>query len=236
MRRIIIPMVAFFCVLLVCGCSTPAPEVKIVRETVEVRVEVPVTVVVTSIVTAEPLPTYTPYPTYTPVPRPTEAPTAIAEEEPSVSEDVLRFDDILEEQDRGGVVIRVTGVTLAPIEMLLEDEETSDWFQEYADEGVQTVGALGIEVENLTDQIVSIYPDQGVVLVGNEQVDTDLWLSDDVGGDMNPGILKDGAVVFMLERSVPEDISTVRYQVDAAFDEDYDDISDAGYDFTLDLK
>ena len=246
MRRISILATLFSLLLVAVGCSGPEPEVKVIKETVEVvveaTVEVPVTVIVNRVLTAEPLPTYTPYPTYTPVAETKGASVSQADPESKGAETVLSIGDSPWELDRAGMVIRVTGVSLSPLEARLNDSAFAERVQEYLDigvlsiEGVVTVGSIAIQVENTTDQAVEVHPAQGWVAVGSEVVVPSLMLSDDVGGPFEPGVVKEGAVLFMIKRTAAADVKAIGYQILAPFDEDFNSLSDENYEFFLTLE
>lgn len=67
-------------------------------------------------------------------------------------------------------------------------------------DGVTAVGGFEISVTNTTDEKATVHPAQATVIVRDEQVDTNLWFSDDVGGEVFPGVKKEGAVIFGIER------------------------------------
>jgi len=188
---------------------------------------------------AEPLPTYTLYPTYTPYPtaaKPTEIPTPAAT--PTTEGGGALKYTVDYEQDRGGVIIRITMVSIAPIEAVLADKESGAYFKEYADEGIKTIGGMKLEVKNTTDKTVNVYPDQGKLVIGDEQIDLGhfMFYSDDVGGEILAGIAKEGVMVFGSKRSLPEDIHKMRYVVSAPIDEKWDNLSDEDYDFDIELE
>lgn len=176
--------------------------------------------------TATPYPTHTPYPTNTP-PGPTATPTVM----PGVVRQELSL-----EQDLGGVVMRVTFIGLASIESIEADPDLSDLVESMREDEQITLGMISISVKNSTDKVINIYPDQGTIACSDEQVDIDMWASDDVGGEYLPGIMKEGEVAFFLTRYPATEIRQLRYYVDAAHGEDYSDLSDEDYVFVLDIS
>lgn len=188
---------------------------------------------------AEPLPTYTLYPTYTPYPtaaKPTEIPTPAATPT-TEGGDALKY-TVNYEQDRGGVIIRVTAVSVAPIEAVLADKESGMFFKGYADEGVKTVGGIKVEVKNTTGKTVNVYPTQGTLAIGDEQINLSEYMlfSDNVGGEVLAGIAKEGVIVFGSKRSLPEEIKKIRFIVSSPSDDKYNRLADTDYDFNIDLK
>ena len=62
------------------------------------------------------------------------------------------------------------------------------------------------------DKIYTSYPDQATLVTSTgEQVEADLFLSDDLGGEIHEGVIKEGNVVFYLERGEAEKIEWVKF-------------------------
>ena len=95
--------------------------------------------------------------------------------------------------------------------------------------------AVGVKfkVENTSDKVLSTYPDQAVLITSTgEQIDMpDMWLSDNIGGDIHEGVIKEGDVIWYLERGHAEDIEWVKVEFDAS-----DDETDEYHTFTADIK
>lgn len=208
-------------------CPTcPAPVAQVVEQTVVVKETVVVEVTRVVEVQATPMPT-------------TPAVAADSDYPPGQ----LRHEGIDMQQERGGVTILVKDVIITPM-----TQEWAAWVEAHSrgnimaaslaqtalDSGAVALVNLSIEVNNTTGKTISIYPDQGTLVVGNEQVDADLWLSDSVGGDFMAGIMKEGGVVFLVMRTESDAISHVRYMVDAP-SENFDRLADTGYDFDIAL-
>ena len=57
---------------------------------------------------------------------------------------------------------------------------------------------VGVNVENIVANSVTFYPDQGSAVVGNMQLDANLFLTDgDVSGDIQSGVLKEGVIEYL---------------------------------------
>jgi hypothetical protein len=123
--------------------------------------------------------------------------------------------DVNIEQEVDGLKITVYRVAVAPLQLAYQGAKNATDQEKYAKEGVTTVGTLWVKVENKSDKEIIIFPNQGDVVVGNEQVRIDMFASDQVGGTMfgtvHPGVLVDGAAVFMLKRSSWSDVKTIKY-------------------------
>lgn len=79
-----------------------------------------------------------------------------------------------------------------------------------------------IEVVNDSENTNSIYPDQGIAVTDTgKQIDADLFLSDDVGGDFHGNVTKEGDVFFFFDGNA-EDVSNVRYIINSGSDENFE--------------
>jgi hypothetical protein len=200
-----------------------APPVEVTR-VVEVTREVQVEVTRIVEVTAEPEPTAT-----------TEAAAAV---EPDIvpAEIFTRTVDI--SQEEGGVIVAVNKFAIAPFESLgalfANDPVVaeSDYWKDMA-----IVVILDVSVTNGTDQTVNVYPNQGSVVVGNQQAEADIWVSEDVGGEIFAGVTQSGVVLFGLPK--PVDVTTleqIRYIVNAPTNAETWDSLGEDYNLVLPLQ
>ncbi|TVQ18448.1 MAG: hypothetical protein EA367_14805 [Leptolyngbya sp. DLM2.Bin15] len=77
-----------------------------------------------------------------------------------------------------------------------------------------TLVSIGMKVENTSPDTLSIYPDQGTIVVGQEQQQANLLFSAQVGGSFIGEVIKEGAVAFVIDTS-PEDVAAIKYVVSA---------------------
>lgn len=101
------------------------------------------------------------------------------------------------------------------------------------DEGEEVVSsAVGVKmkVENTTaDKTYNVYPDQATLVTSTgEQVEADLSISDHIGGEIHEGVIKEGNVIFYLERGKAEEIKWIKL----TWNNDY---SDPGGNYDKDL-
>jgi len=75
-----------------------------------------------------------------------------------------------------------------------------------------TLVSIAMEVENTSSETLSIYPDQGTIVVGQEQRTANMFLSEQVGGDYIGEVVKEGTVLFLLNAE-PENVSSIKYVV-----------------------
>lgn len=91
-----------------------------------------------------------------------------------------------------------------------------------------------VEVTNNSEETNTIYPDQGVAVTDTgEQVNAEVFLSDQVGGDFFGEVTKSGDVFFLYEGDA-EEVSSVRFIIDAPHDESFESIGE-GIEFTVDF-
>jgi len=141
-----------------------------------------------------------------------------------------------QEQNLARVILRVTEVRLIPYEAALERNPTI--FGQAAWRGIQTVVVMVVSVENLTGKVARVQPNRGVVLVGNEQAELSAFtaFSDNVGGDLQPNVLKDGYVVFGLKRYAAPDVKRLRLLVTAPLDEANKPLAGASFALTMNVE
>lgn len=121
--------------------------------------------------------------------------------------------------DVGGVKVTLLTMKVADFSEYVQaaDQQSKGLLATKTAEGIVTIGQIEVRVENATAGKLSLYPDQGTVVVGNEQVDVDLLLSGEIGGDYFPGVVKEAKVFFFLKRTAAVDVREVLYSVDAPF-------------------
>lgn len=100
----------------------------------------------------------------------------------------------------------------------------------------KSVVAVHMLVENTTaDKVFNVYPDQATLTTSTgEQVEVEMWNSDDIGGEIHEGVIKEGDIFFYLERGHAEEINWIKL----TFSGDYTDPSgnyenDIYYDYAM---
>lgn len=88
------------------------------------------------------------------------------------------------------------------------------------------VVAVQVLVEHESEDTNAIYPDQSTIVTNTKkQIDADLFLSDSVGGDFIGPVNKDGEVFFIFDDKA-EEITSFKYIVGSAHDENYDNFGE----------
>ncbi|EEG77075.1 hypothetical protein [Dethiobacter alkaliphilus] len=124
--------------------------------------------------------------------------------------------DIVEEWN--GLKTEILGLGIASgVESAWQEEDNSD------------VVYVKFRIENTRDDGAghfTTYPDQATLITSTgEQLEADMFESDNIGGDLYEGVIKDGIVFWVLERGAPFDISWVRLKWNS-----YDEAEDVDFD------
>ncbi|WP_130808290.1 hypothetical protein [Senegalia massiliensis] len=121
-------------------------------------------------------------------------------------------------------IVKETG----PFTMIVTDvqistlEPSEDYKDMFDGKDKITFVTIATEVENKSEDTNSFYPDQGTITTDTkEQVDADLMLSDEVGGDFIGEVAKKGNVIFFLD-SPAEEINNIKYVIEGPHNENID--------------
>ena len=138
-------------------------------------------------------------------------------------------------QDSGGVVIEIARFVLAD-KSAIPDMDFS-LVSSFDDKPI--VAEIIFKVTNTTQQTLSVYPDQGTVVVGGEQIDLTEYMmlatfGDSVGGEIFPGVTKIGGIWFGIKRSTLPEIQNVIITFGGPSDSNFSSIG-SDYSFTIDL-
>lgn len=89
---------------------------------------------------------------------------------------------------------------------------------------------------NNSDHKITTYPDQGKVVINGKQADSNMFVSDDVGGEIMNGSSVEGVVVYPLKDITSvDDVKEVRVVWNAT-DFDSGNMDDTGKDFDVPLQ
>lgn len=116
------------------------------------------------------------------------------------------FEDATWEGDFNGLVTTIEKVVVA------EDAPHLD------DNGKETEKpAVGIKVilDNTSDQIIETSIDFATLVTSTgEQVEADMVMSDFIGGEIHEGVVKEGDIIFYLDRGEVDDIAWIKLEWD----------------------
>lgn len=83
--------------------------------------------------------------------------------------------------------------------------------------------SIGVNIQNPTQQKLTFYPDQGSIVIGDMQLDSNMFMgTGDVSGDVNAGVKRDGVIVFTVPEGKQLDIASVK-EIKLNFGDVYND-------------
>jgi len=126
------------------------------------------------------------------------------------------------------------------LKMEIQKAVVTDKAPTMEDENAET-SAVGVKfkMENTTDGKFTFYPDQAVLVTSTgEQIDMpDMWVSDSIGGEIDKGVIKEGNIIWYLERGHAEEIEWIKMEFGGhqGGDDDYE-AEMKEYEIELQLK
>jgi hypothetical protein len=116
----------------------------------------------------------------------------------------------------------------------------SDKAPGYDEEGNEiTTSAVGVkfQIENTTEGKFTTYPDQAVLVTSTgEQIDMpDMIVSDHIGGEIDKGVIKEGDVIWYLQRGNAEKIEWIKLKWSAHVGGE-DDLDGEMKEYEVELK
>lgn len=135
-----------------------------------------------------------------------EPPTITAEALPPVGADPWASVPTIiaasvEEQATGGLVMAVRGVGVFDASAVSHITEISELLDTDAFQGATAIGMMRVSITNTADSKVRYSPTDGVVVIGAEQIDLHDYhvYSDDIGGEIYPGVNRQGIILFAVK-------------------------------------
>lgn len=122
--------------------------------------------------------------------------------------------------DKGGVLTTIDHARIEEQEDSLSGEKYNALFVHF-------------KIQNNSDKPYDIYPDQGKLVIGNTQIDSNMYASDRLGGQLLNGAVKEGYVVFDLPNSI--DVNSLS-EIRLAWSHLFDILEDNNYDVNLKLN
>lgn len=176
-------------------------------------------------------------PTNTPVP-PTKEPPASTPIPPTSTPDPLLGQDFswnnVSEQESGGIKIQIARIVLADKAAVTN----VDFSKVSKFDNMPVVLEVVFKVTNTSDKEINVYPDQGMVIAGTEQVKLlDYALvgskfGDDISGKIYPGVTVVGGLWIGLKRNKVDDIQKISIAINGPSN---DSFSSIGPDFHFDI-
>lgn len=113
------------------------------------------------------------------------------------------------------VVIGPAKLTIKNVRVvdIIPSDDSADMLEAETGGRVRSI-VLDVESENTSDADISFYPDQMTITTDSgEQIDADIMLSDDVGGDFIGKVKKEGSIRF-LTKNPEQDIKNITLVID----------------------
>lgn len=148
----------------------------------------------------------------------------IADEDNGDKEDDIwtYYEDATWEGDFKGLKTNIEKVTVTNEAPTLENEDAN-------------ASAVGVKfrIENTTDDTkFDTYPDQATLVTSTgEQVEADMMVSDHIGGTIDKGVVKEGDVIFYLDRGEADKIEWIKLEWHSS-DEDLEESADYDENYT----
>ncbi len=176
------------------------------------------------------------------------APSTDSEEEVTPDSEVVHEEEFEVQEDEIGrsqiyMKNRELGIeeTIGPIIFQIDKVQTvrlevaSDYRFLFDEQEEVTIVSFNVIVENTSDETVSFHPNQARLVTNTgEQVDADIIISEDVGGEFLGKVKKEGGVLFHVE-SMPEELTEVRFVVEGPYDDSFSTIAEDRYEYTIDV-
>ncbi|MDH5508085.1 MAG: hypothetical protein OEZ02_12760 [Anaerolineae bacterium] len=139
------------------------------------------------------------------------------------------------QQESGGLLVEIARVLIADKTALEQDFDLIGIFEDKP-----VVGEIIFKITNNTEGILTIYPEQGVVIIGTEQINLgDFYFAtkfgDAISGDIYPGVTVIGGLWFGIKRSSVSAIHSLTIAFDAPINIEYETIGE-NFQFEVDLS
>ena len=161
-----------------------------------------------------------------------EEPEEEPEPEPPSGAEIVPFTPAVK-YSGAGLTFRIEGLTIYSRDDLAEEFPDVEGTLE---DSTRSIVVATARLNNKTGGLISFHPNQGTLVIGNEQVDANLFVSDgDVGGEIRDGVEREGTIVWEFESGKEKVVKVGRAEFSAgpAFDDDFNDITS---DVELSLK
>ncbi len=136
--------------------------------------------------------------------------------------EVIKKTDIDETKETGPFKVKVNYISALSFEPTKEMAS----FVETNENGLVHLIAVHMTIENTTDETLAIYPNQSVLIANKKQVDSDLFLSADIGGDFYGNVEKEGIVFYVYDGDLA-DVEDMKVIVKPPHGPTYESIGDA---------
>jgi hypothetical protein len=178
--------------------------------------------------TLEPTVVPTSPPTYTPEPTP-EPTTVVAKTDGKLGKNYIAS------QESGGVVVEIVRIVIAEKTAIDNDFSGPEGYKEYFTiyEDKPVVIEFIFKITNKTNEIISLYVDQGKAVVNGEPIEfVDYYvgsIGDEIGGDFLPGTVAIGGLWTGIKRTPYDQVTNIAIAIDGPRNQDFASLGDKFY-------
>ena len=153
----------------------------------------------------------------------------VEEDEIGVSQIYMKNRNLGIEEKIGPIIFQIDKVQTLRLQV------SSDFRFMFDDKKEVTIVSFNVIVENTSDDTVSFHPNQARLVTNTgEQVDADMIISEDVGGEFLGKVKKEGGVLFHVD-SMPAELTEVRFVVEGPYNDQFNKIAEDRYEYTIDV-
>lgn len=154
----------------------------------------------------------------------------VEEDEIGVSQIYMKNRNLGIEEKIGPIIFQIDKVQTLRLQV------SSDFRFMFDDKKEVTIVSFNVIVENTSDDTVSFYPNQARLVTNTgEQVDANIIVSEDVGGEFLGKVKKEGGVLFQVD-SMPAELTEVRFVVEGPYNDQFNTIAEDRYEYTIDVS
>jgi hypothetical protein len=153
----------------------------------------------------------------------------VEEDEIGISQIYMKNRNLGIEEKIGPIIFQIDKVQTLRLQV------SSDFRFMFDDKKEVTIVSFNVIVENTSDDTVSFHPNQARLVTNTgEQVDADIIISEDVGGEFLGKVKKEGGVLFHVD-SMPAELTEVRFVVEGPYNDQFNTIAEERYEYTIDV-
>lgn len=153
----------------------------------------------------------------------------VEEDEIGISQIYMKNRNLGIEEKIGPIIFQIDKVQTLRLQV------SSDFRFMFDDKKEVTIVSFNVIVENTSDDTVSFHPNQARLVTNTgEQVDADIIISEDVGGEFLGKVRKEGGVLFHVD-SMPAELTEVRFVVEGPYNDQFNKIAEERYEYTIDV-
>lgn len=153
----------------------------------------------------------------------------VERDELGTSQIYMKNRDVGIEDQIGPIIFKIDKVQTLRLQV------SSDYRFLFDDKKEVTIVSFNVIVENTSDDTISFYPNQARLVTNTgEQVNADIVISEDVGGEFLGKVKKEGGVLFYVD-SMPSELTEVRFVVEGPYNEQFTKIEEERYEYKIDV-